>query len=46
MARKIEKAYEGFAGPFKNEADFEEELEEEDIPVKEAEKEYFEEEAD
>jgi len=37
-------AYEAFAGDFKNEAEFEEELEAEDLDVKKAEEEHFEEE--
>ena len=44
--KKIKDAYKKFSGVFKNEAELEEEFEEEDIPIREAEKEYFEEEAD
>jgi len=44
--KKKPDAYQEFAGDFKNEAEFEEELEEEGIEVFKAEKEHFEEEAD
>lgn len=45
MTAKIKKkdAYEKFAGAFKNEAELEEELEEEDVAVANAEREHFEE---
>lgn len=43
MAKK-DDAYEKFAGDFKNEPDFEEELEEEDLDPAEEEREHFEDE--
>ncbi len=42
--KKKKDAYDAFAGEFKNEAEFEEELEAEGINPKDAEKEHFEEE--
>jgi hypothetical protein len=45
MAKKKD-LYEEFAGEFKNEAEFEEELEQEDLDPKRVEKEHFEEESE
>ncbi len=46
MANKKKDVYEAFAGEFKNEAELEEELQEEDIDPKKAEIEHFEEESE